>query len=153
MKSMYTIHYAFFSTKLGLRGASKEVFAVIFSFWRTKLAPVIIANSIIKLQTGYSDSAIAAAKLLLEAKGLISITPVRGKPSQYSVHLPPSITQDEWTGPSFGGGRKQEANLTRNKRGPDSGFYNYKNKGNNNGKRINPVLFISDTSEFGEDDL
>lgn len=150
---MYTIHYAFFSTKLGLRGAPKEVFAVIFSFWRTKLAPVVIANSIIKLQTGYSDSAIAAAKLLLEAKGLISITPIRGKPSQYSVNLPPTITQDEWIGPGFGGVQKQEANPPRNKRGPDFGFYNNINKGYNNGKRINPVLFISDTSEFGEDDL
>ena len=73
---------------LRLRGATKEVFAVIFGFWQAKKEPVTVSNNIIHLITGLSHAAIVKAKNLLIERNLIIVHEIRGKPSSYEVVLP-----------------------------------------------------------------
>ena len=93
---MYTILYAFMASKLRLHGAAKEVFAVIFGFWRKKKQPVEIANSVIQNITGFSHATIIEAKNQLVSQKLILVKEIRGKPSMYEVVLPPDLSID-WT--------------------------------------------------------
>ena len=94
---LFTILYAFMSTKLGLHGAPKEVFAVIFGFWRREKKPVKVANSVIQDITGLSRATVVAAKNQLISRKLISVDEIRGKPSLYEVLMPPDLAVD-WTG-------------------------------------------------------
>jgi len=89
---LFTIIYAFMSHSLGLSGAAKEVFAVIFGFWKNKQAPVAVANSIVRKITGLSHSSVVDAKNKLVASKLITVQEIRGKPSLYEVHLPPNVS-------------------------------------------------------------
>ena len=85
---LYTILYAFMATKLGLRGAVKEVFAVIFGFWQAKQEPITVPNGVIMSITGLSHASVVKAKNTLVAKKLITVNEIRGKPSIYEVVLP-----------------------------------------------------------------
>lgn len=84
--------------RLKLRGAAKEVFAVIFGFWQSKKAPVAVPNKIIHSITGLSHAAIVKAKNVLIAQNLIIAHEIRGKPSFYEVVLPDNLSTS-WTRP------------------------------------------------------
>lgn len=97
---LFTVIYSFMAFKLHLRGAAKEVFAVIFGFWQAKKEPVTVSNRVIHLITGLSHAAIVKAKNLLIKQSLIRVHESRGKPSTYEVVLPEdgSIL---WTRPQY----------------------------------------------------
>lgn len=143
---LFTIIYSFMSHSLGLSGATKEVFAVIFGFWRKKQAPVEVANSVIRSITGLSHSSIVDAKNKLVAFNLISILEIRGKPSLYEVHIPPYLS--EILPPSdFNNGtsRNQTGSDIRPKYNKDKLKKTKKAHGNNS-------LDVGDPSEFTGDD-
>ena len=88
---LFTTIYSFMAFKLNLHGAAKEVFAVIFGFWKTKNGPVTVTNSVIRSITGLSHAAIVKAKNYLVSRKLIIVHEVRGKPSVYEVVHPEDV--------------------------------------------------------------
>ena len=144
---LFTVLYAFMAFKLNLRGAAKEVFAVIFGFWQIKKEPVTVSNRIIHAITGLSHAAIAKSKNLLIERNLIRVREIRGKPSAYEVILPDdgSIA---WTRPQY------TSDSSTNKTGP--GAIHQKDKRNkvekkNNGSR-NQSIDVGHQVEFEQPD-
>lgn len=145
---MYTIIYSFMSFSLGLRGATKEVFAVIFGFWKSKQAPVVVSNSAVRKITGLSNTAIAEAKNKLKAAKLIIPHEIPGMPSLYEVCLPPDLsgilTPPESVGEGSGKrrGPENEPKVNINKNKNKKSYYE------------NRSLNVADSSEFtGPDKL
>ena len=97
---LFTIIYSFMAFKLNLRGAAKEVFAVIFGFWQAKKEPVTVSNKVIHSITGLSHAAIVKSKNLLIKQNLILVHEIRGKPSSYEVILPGDLSIS-WTRPQY----------------------------------------------------
>ena len=85
---LYTILYPFFWRELNLKGAVKEVFAVIYGFWAVKRGPCRISNSTIHAITGLSRASIAKAKSLLVEHCLLVIYPASGSAYEYEIVLP-----------------------------------------------------------------
>ena len=85
---LYTIIYDFMWRDLRLRGAEKEVFAVIYGFWKKGKAAVEVPVKTIMDITGLSRTAVLMAKRSLIARKLIAAHEVSGKPSRYVVLIP-----------------------------------------------------------------
>lgn len=128
---LFTIIYSFMAFKLNLRGAAKEVFAVIFGFWQAKKEPVTVSNKVIHSITGLSHAAIVKSKNLLIKQNLILVHEIRGKPSSYEVILPgdlsiswtrPQYTSDSSTNKTGAGAtpRKEKRNMVEKKKNDGS---------------------------------
>ena len=85
---LYTIIYDFMWRDLRLRGAEKEVFAVIYGFWKKGKATVEIPIQTVMAITGLSRTSVILAKRSLIARKLIAAHEVSGKPSRYVVLIP-----------------------------------------------------------------
>ena len=85
---LYTIIYDFMWKDLRLRGAEKEVFAVIYGFWKKGKATVEIPIQTVMAITGLSRTSVILAKRSLVARKLIAAHEVSGKPSRYVVLIP-----------------------------------------------------------------
>ena len=85
---LYTIIYDFMWKDLRLRGAEKEVFAVIYGFWKKGKAAVEVPVKTIMDITGLSRTAVLMAKRNLLGRKLIAAHEVSGKPSRYVVLIP-----------------------------------------------------------------
>lgn len=79
---LYTIIYDFMWKDLRLRGAEKEVFAVIYGFWKKGKATVEIPIQTVMAITGLSRTSVILAKRSLIARKLIAAHEVSGKPSR-----------------------------------------------------------------------
>lgn len=84
----FTTIYKFMWKDLGLHGAEKEFFAVIYGFWRRSKAPVEIPIRTVTEITGLSRTSVILAKRSLIARKLIAAHEVSGKPSRYVVLIP-----------------------------------------------------------------
>ena len=85
---LYTIIYDFMWKDLRLRGAEKEVFAVIYGFWKKGKATIEIPIQTVMAITGLSRTSVILAKRSLIARKLIAAHEVSGKPSRYVVLIP-----------------------------------------------------------------
>ena len=85
---LYTIIYDFMWRDLRLRGVEKEVFAVIYGFWKKGKAAVEVPVKTVMDITGLSRTAVLMAKRNLLGKKLIAAHETRGKPSRYVVLIP-----------------------------------------------------------------
>ena len=85
---LYTIIYDFMWRNLRLRGAEKEVFAVIYGFWKKGKAAVEVPVKTVMDITGLSRTAVLMAKRNLLGRKLIAAHETRGKPSRYVVLIP-----------------------------------------------------------------
>lgn len=80
---LYTIIYDFMWKNLRLRGAEKEVFAVIYGFWKKGKATVEIPIQTVMAITGLSRTSVILAKRSLISRKLIAAHEVSGMPSRY----------------------------------------------------------------------
>ena len=85
---LYTIIYDFMWRDLRLRGAEKEVFAVIYGFWKKGKAAVEVPVKTVMDITGLSRTAVLMAKRNLLGRKLIAAHETCGKPSRYVVLIP-----------------------------------------------------------------
>ena len=85
---LYTIIYDFMWKDLRLRGAEKEVFAVIYGFWKKGKATVEIPIQTVMAITGLSRTSVIMAKRALLKKELVAAQEIRGKPTRYEVLIP-----------------------------------------------------------------
>lgn len=81
----FTTIYKFMWKDLGLHGAEKEFFAVIYGFWRRSKAPVEIPIRTVTEITGLSRTSVIMAKRGLLKKELVAAQEIRGKPTRYEV--------------------------------------------------------------------
>ena len=88
---LYTIIYDFMWKDLRLRGAEKEVFAVIYGFWKKGKAAVEVPVKTVMDITGLSRTAVLMAKRNLLGRKLIAAHETRGKPSRYVVLIPDPV--------------------------------------------------------------
>lgn len=84
----FTTIYKFMWKDLGLHGAEKEFFAVIYGFWRRSKAPVEIPIRTVTEITGLSRTSVIMAKRGLLKKELVAAQEIRGKPTRYEVLIP-----------------------------------------------------------------
>ena len=84
----FTTIYKFMWKDLGLHGAEKEFFAVIYGFWRRSKAPVEIPIRTVTEITGLSRTSVILAKRGLLKKELVAAQEIRGKPTRYEVLIP-----------------------------------------------------------------
>lgn len=84
---LYTIIYDFMWRDLRLRGAEKEVFAVIYGFWRRSKTPVEIPSRTVTEIIGLSQTSVIMAKRALLKKEIVAAQEIRGKPSRYEEFL------------------------------------------------------------------
>ena len=94
---LYTIIYDFMWKDLRLRGAEKEVFAVIYGFWKKGKATVEIPIQTVMAITGLSRTSVILAKRSLIARKLIAAHEVSGKPSRYVVLIPDPLENQTGT--------------------------------------------------------
>ena len=94
---LYTIIYDFMWRDLRLRGAEKEVFAVIYGFWKKGKAAVEVPVKTIMDITGLSRTAVLMAKRNLLGRKLIAAHETRGKPSRYVVLIPDPLENQTGT--------------------------------------------------------
>ena len=85
---LYTIIYDFMWKDLQLRGAEKEVFAVIYGFWKKGKAAVEVPVKTVMEITGLSRTSVIMAKRGLLKKELVAAQEIRGKPTRYEVLIP-----------------------------------------------------------------
>ena len=85
---LYTIIYDFMWKDLRLRGAEKEVFAVIYGFWKKGKTMVDIPIQTVMAITGLSRTSVILAKRALLKKDLVAAQEIRGKPTRYEVLIP-----------------------------------------------------------------
>lgn len=79
----FTTIYKFMWKDLGLHGAEKEFFAVIYGFWRRSKAPVEIPIRTVTEITGLSRTSVIMAK-----RGLLKRS---SSPPRRSVESPPAM--------------------------------------------------------------
>lgn len=84
----FTTIYKFMWKDLGLHGAEKEFFAVIYGFWRRSKTPVEIPIRTVTEITGLSRTSVIMAKRALLKKELVAAQEIRGKPTRYEVLIP-----------------------------------------------------------------
>ena len=94
---LYTIIYDFMWRDLRLRGAEKEVFAVIYGFWKKGKAAVEVPVKTVMDITGLSRTAVLMAKRNLLGRKLIAAHETRGKPSRYVVLIPDPLENQTGT--------------------------------------------------------
>lgn len=93
-KCTYYTMYPFFWSLLGLSGITKEVFAVLFAFWKGRRGPITVTYPMIRSMTGASKPSVASAIANLQKKGLIEIKKTAGLRSVYVIHLDDKILSD-----------------------------------------------------------
>lgn len=94
-KCHYTILYPFFHQRLGLRGYTKEVFAVIFGFWyASNQTSVPVSISVIQEIVGGERCSLIKAIKELEERGLVVATRTPGRETKYSVKLDHGLLND-----------------------------------------------------------
>lgn len=94
---LYTIIYDFMWRDLRLRGAEKEVFAVIYGFWKKGKAAVEVPVKTVMDITGLSRTAVLMAKRNLLGRKLIAAHETRGKPTRYVVLIPDPLENQTGT--------------------------------------------------------
>ena len=94
---LYTIIYDFMWRDLRLRGAEKEVFAVIYGFWKKGKAAVEVPVKTFMDITGLSRTAVLMAKRNLLGRKLIAAHETRGKPTRYVVLIPDPLENQTGT--------------------------------------------------------
>lgn len=91
-RKLYTIIYPFMSSTLGLSGAVKETFAVIFCFWISSgEVPIKASLTIIQTITGATRPTVVRALQILENNGLISRLKIPGKATLYKITIKSEI--------------------------------------------------------------
>lgn len=83
----FTTIYKFMWKDLGLHGAEKEFFAVIYGFWRRSKTPVEIPSRTVTEITGLSQTSVIMAKRALLKKEIVAAQEISGKPSRYEEFL------------------------------------------------------------------
>ena len=147
---MYTILYDFMWRDLHLRGAEKEVFAVIYGFWKKDHVPVEVTVQTIQDITGLSRSSIISAKGKLLDRELIAAHEIRGRPSRYAV-LTPDPSGDE-TRPAKDPPPVQipDGHLSRNYTGTRPNLEPHNNNSNerNYKRKQNESLVVGNREDF-----
>ena len=146
MDKLFARILPFMSQKLKLKGAAKEVYAVIYGFWAAKGAPVEMPNRVFLSITGLSRSTIALAKAKLVAAKRIRIIESRGHPSRYECILSPGM-------PDYDTPPKRVQLINKNQTppifGPKQKDYSYSKATTNGSKSIS----IGDKAEFEKADV
>ena len=128
---LYTIIYDFMWKDLRLRGAEKEVFAVIYGFWKKGKASVEIPIQTVMAITGLSRTSVILAKRSLIVRKLITVHEVSGKPSRYVVLIPDPCENQTGTESERKPVQKQNGYRYQNNTGagnaPKSNFYSKTN--------------------------
>ena len=89
---LFYITYPFMWRDLNLSGISRDVFAIIFGFWKKGRSPVHVPYSVIREMTGATDPSISAAIKKLKKRELIVVTQQKqGLKSLYQVSLPAEV--------------------------------------------------------------
>ena len=117
---LYTIIYDFMWRDLRLRGAEKEVFAVIYGFWKKGKAAVEVPVKTVMDITGLSRTAVLMAKRNLLGRKLIAAHETRGKPSRYVVLIPDPCENNTGTESERKPVQKQNGYRYQNNTGTDT---------------------------------
>lgn len=117
---LYTIIYDFMWRDLRLRGAEKEVFAVIYGFWKKGKAAVEVPVKTVMDITGLSRTAVLMAKRNLLGRKLIAAHETRGKPSRYVVLIPDPLENQTGTESERKPVQKQNGYRYQNNTGADT---------------------------------
>ena len=125
---LYTIIYDFMWRDLRLRGAEKEVFAVIYGFWKKGKAAVEVPVKTVMDITGLSRTAVLMAKRNLLGRKLIAAHETRGKPSRYVVLIPDPLENQTGTESERKPVQNQNGYRYQNNTGAETApkIYNYK---------------------------
>ena len=91
IKMLYTMLFPFMSQKLHLFGYAKEVFAIIFNFWRIEEKPVVASLSTMQKITGGTRTAVVNAVKELRERALIKEEKRPGKATYYTVTIDEQI--------------------------------------------------------------
>ena len=142
---LYTIIYDFMWRDLRLRGAEKEVFAVIYGFWKKGKAAVEVPVKTIMDITGLSRTAVLMAKRNLLGRKLIAAHETRGKPSRYVVLIPDPLENQTGTESEREPVQKQNGYRYQNNTGAETApkINNYKK---NNKKELNYGTYTKNES-------
>ena len=142
---LYTIIYDFMWRDLRLRGAEKEVFAVIYGFWKKGKAAVEVPVKTVMDITGLSRTAVLMAKRNLLGRKLIAAHEVSGKPSRYVVLIPDPCENQTGTESEREPVQKQNGYRYQNNTGAETApkINNYKK---NNKKELNYGTYTKNES-------
>ena len=142
---LYTIIYDFMWRDLRLRGAEKEVFAVIYGFWKKGKAAVEVPVKTVMDITGLSRTAVLMAKRNLLGRKLIAAHETRGKPSRYVVLIPDPLANQTGTESERKPVQKQNGYRYQNNTGAEMApKINSNNK--NNKTELNYATFTNNQS-------
>ena len=142
---LYTIIYDFMWRNLRLRGAEKEVFAVIYGFWKKGKAAVEVPVKTVMDITGLSRTAVLMAKRNLLGRKLIAAHETRGKPSRYVVLIPDPCDNNTGTESERKPVQKQNGYRYQNNTGAETApKINSNNK--NNKTELNYATFTKNQS-------
>lgn len=94
---VFTTIYGWMWSVLGLRGFTKEVFAVIYGFSTRKKDTAISPYAVIQAITGASRSSISAALKELEARKLIECRRKKGRCTHYLVTIDEKYRKNMFT--------------------------------------------------------
>ena len=130
---LYTIIYDFMWRDLRLRGSEKEVFAVIYGFWKKGKAAVEVPVKTVMDITGLSRTAVLMAKRDLLGRKLIAAHETRGKPSRYVVLIPDPLENRTDADSERGPVQKSNGDPSGNYTGADAApkINTYKKRKNN----------------------
>ena len=129
----FTTIYKFMWKDLGLHGAEKEFFAVIYGFWRRSKSPVEIPIRTVTEITGLSRTSVIMAKRGLLKKELVSAQEIRGKPTRYEVLIPDPLENRTGADSERGPVQKSNGYPSGNYTGADAApkINTYKKRNNN----------------------
>ena len=130
---LYTIIYDFMWKDLRLRGAEKEVFAVIYGFWKKGKTMVDIPIRTVTEITGLSRTSVIMAKRALLKKELVAAQEIRGKPTRYEVLIPDPLENRTGADSERGPVQKSNGDPSGNYTGADAApkINTYKKRKNN----------------------
>ena len=129
----FTTIYKFMWKDLGLHGAEKEFFAVIYGFWRRSKSPVEIPIRTVTEITGLSRTSVIMAKRALLKKDLVAAQEIRGKPTRYEVLIPDPLENRTGADSERGPVQKLNGDPSGNYTGADAApkINTYKKRKNN----------------------
>ena len=94
-RGLYFTVYPHLVRDLGLSGIKRDIFSIIFGFWRKAGKAVPAPFSVLREMTGATDPSISVAIKALRKKKLIAVVDKgRGMRSLYRVTLAPEILQE-----------------------------------------------------------
>ena len=129
----FTTIYKFMWKDLGLHGAEKEFFAVIYGFWRRSKSPVEIPIRTVTEITGLSRTSVIMAKRALLKKEFVAAQEIRGKPTRYEVLIPDPLENRTGADSERGPVQKSNGDPSGNYTGADAApkINTYKKRINN----------------------